>query len=452
MGKKQRLALFIILSLLLTGQTLSALTLDEALEQALENNAGLAAQTITLDAAARNKRFGWNQFLPSINPFSVGIGNTHYFYTPQQSVNPLTGRQGAKAGDSTWGWNDLSLGVSFSFNADIPNRFKDLEQKYGSALLDYDNTKQTLVKNVSTQFYSLLAEKKNISLLSDNLDISKAQYDSVKASYDRGLASELDLLNAEYAWRTAGPALETADKTYRQNRATFCLLIGLDPASEPELSGEIAVRELALPDAGELVKKHLDARYDVASGRNDVAAKELAAKSNVTQSTPSLSVGETISLSPESGEWPGFGDPTFSGRFSIGVSIPINPWIPGTSGDLARKGAKDAVASARISYDSTRKQAEQDIWAKSNAIEQARSAIDTSAMNSSITERAYELSAQGARAGLVNQDDLQTANNRRLEAEQAVVQAQVGYITAVYSLAEALGMDIERLYGLYGRD
>jgi outer membrane protein TolC len=49
----------------------------------------------------------------------------------------------------------------------------------------------------------------------------------------------------------------------------------------------------------------------------------------------------------------------------------------------------------------------------------------------------------------VSQTDLQSANQRTVTAEQAVLTAKLNYLTAVYGLASALNLDISELYMLY---
>jgi multidrug efflux system outer membrane protein len=142
---------------------------------------------------------------------------------------------------------------------------------------------------------------------------------------------------------------------------------------------------------------------------------------------------------------------TLGGEFSIGISIPITPWIPGSSQSLTIKNTEDASAEAQTTLDSTRKQALLDIQKKVNEALQYAERIEGAELNHRIASRAHELSQQGYRSGLVSQTDLLSARQRMITAKQAAVTAQIAYISAVYNLAAALGLDAEQVYNLYAK-
>ncbi|MDR3283765.1 MAG: TolC family protein [Treponema sp.] len=413
-----------------------SLTLDKALETALSNNADLRASAVSVAQAKRNKDAAWNQFLPQITSPTVGVANTH-------PISP--------ADSTTWAWNSISIGASLSFTADIPTQFKLLDSKYRQAEEAYDAACRNLTASVSISFYSLLAAKTNIQILQTDLALKQAQYGQVKRNYDRGLSSELDLLNAQYAWQIAGPALNDAVSTYDENRAAFLLLIGMDAKTETALEGVIEITTLALPPADSLAAQFLENRSDVKTQAAQAEQARLNAASRINQSLPSIRFAETISLTPERDAGLSFGEGATSGTFSLSLSIPVNPWVPGSSDALRRKDDKDAAALAEAGLETIKKNAAQDIKKKADEIERIAENRESAELNHRITVRAYELSEQGYRSGLVSQTDLQSANQRMVSAEQAVVAAKISYLTAAYNLASALRLDISELYALYAQ-
>jgi multidrug efflux system outer membrane protein len=256
------------------------------------------------------------------------------------------------------------------------------------------------------------------------------------------------MLNAQYAYQTAGPALNASLNKYREDRAAFCLLIGVASETEPEIDGEIEIRLLALPGTGELISSFLAKRGDVQSSILALEQQRLSAQTDTFKGTPTLSISESVSLSPPSGA--GAKDTTATNRLSLSLSLPIASWVPGSAEYVTRKNDKDALASAELSLAGARESAEQDIWKKVNALSQAQEELESSAMNERIARRAYELSAQGYRSGLVSQTDLQNAGQRTLQAEQAALLSKVNYLSSVYNLSLALNLDVAELYGLYG--
>ncbi|MDR0878681.1 MAG: TolC family protein, partial [Treponema sp.] len=364
------------------------LTLEKALEAALKNNADIQKSELAAFQALRAKNNAWNLFLPTISA-SLGITNSH-------PIQP--------AGDPSTLWS-AGASANLQLTAAIPANIRLLIYKARSAEEAYDNTRRKIVTDVSTAFYSLLAENLNIEILRNDLELKKQQYEQTNKNYRNGLASELEMLNALYAYQTAGPALNDALVRYEQNRAAFLLLIGLDAAVE--LEGVIDVKLLDLPQVEELSARYRDNRYDVRAQVIALEQTKLAAQigtlSGSLTRAPSINFSETLSLgSPNTGF---SDDPTSSGRFSVSVSIPISAWIPGSSQSLNVKTLKEKTTQEELNLDTVRIKADQDIRNQVDKIELIRENLESAALNLRITSRAYELSEQGYRGGMVSQTD-----------------------------------------------
>jgi multidrug efflux system outer membrane protein len=317
----------------------------------------------------------------------------------------------------------------------------------------YREAELTLASTVSTGFYKLLADKANIDILRDNLELTRTQYEQTRRNYNNGLASELELLNAEYTYRTAGPAVDDAVTAYEASLASYLLTLGLDPKSGYAPAGEITAAALALPATESLVSAYLENRPDVKRARLAVeTAKHNRNIDWLSNRAPSINLSETVSLNPPSGTPDPFDvkpDEIVSrGQFSISVTIPITAWIPGSTQSLTLKKDGDAVKDAERALDNTLKQAELDIKKKADELSQSAGKTGVAELNYRITSRAYTLSEQGYRSGLVSQTDLMSARQRMVAARQAVLTAQNTYISAVYSLASALGLGIDDMYTL----
>jgi multidrug efflux system outer membrane protein len=419
------------------------ITLDAAVETAVANNADLQRTAVAYRQAKRAKDYGWNLFLPQISGVSLGLSNRHQLY-PEANAGGGSG--------SAWSVGSISLGASLTFTTDTANQLKLLDSRYRQAEGAYEKAVRDLAAAVTSSFYSLLAEKMNIEILKTDLELKSAQYNQINANYNRGLASELDMLNAQYTFQTAGPSLNTAVTRYRENLAAFFLLIGLNAENEPEPLGTIEIRYLDLPSVEELTALYLLSRSDIQTQSYALEQARLTASSRVRQMAPTLSISESISISPAPAGGIKIENPTVAGSFSLSVSIPINSWIPGSSQSLTRMNDTDTVALAEAALESAKKTAAQDIQKKVNAVIQNSENLESSDLNSRIAIRAYELTEQGYRAGLVSQTDLQSANQRRVSAEQSAVTTQINYLTAVSALASALNMEIAELHRLYGKE
>jgi outer membrane protein TolC len=142
------------------------LSLEQALSLALSNNDELNKSKTALEQAKRAAVFSWNAFMPNISA-SGSISNRH-------PINPKA--------DPTDSWS-ASGGITLSLTAAIPVRMKLAVVKQQTEEANYREAERTLTVDVSKSFYQLLADKENISILRDNLELTKSQYEQSRRNY-----------------------------------------------------------------------------------------------------------------------------------------------------------------------------------------------------------------------------------------------------------------------------
>jgi outer membrane protein TolC len=406
----------------------SALTLEESLAIALENNNDLITARTALMQANRAAKAAWNDFLPQITA-TAGIGHTH-------TLMP--------AANNEFSWNG-GAGATLTLTTAIPARAKQPVLAAQKAQADYDNKELTLKADVAKAFYKLISDKANVDILRANQTLTQQQYEQLRRNYNSGLASELDMLNAQYSYQAAGPALTEAQNSYNEHAASFLFLLGLDPAQSQDFTpkGDIdtsRAAKAALPSWQELADKYGTGRYDVVLQGIAVEQARVAARIAGAAKAPSLSLGETFRVQGASEK-----DITLGGTFSLNLTIPISAWIPISSTALSAKKAKEDTGTAALKLEQVRRNALQDIKLKADAVERYRSNLEVTALNVRISQRAHTLSVQGYRAGMVSQTDLQAANQRLVTAEQTSLTAQVNFLAAFYDLATALQVELDVL-------
>lgn len=413
--------------------SLKAITLEEAQNFALTNNNDLQTQKLNLQAAERAKNASWNAFLPSMS-LTGGISNTHI-------SEPATGK--------AWNWN-ASAGLSMSLSAGVPSKLKQISLAYDMAFTNYEREEQNLLTKVASSFYNLMAERQNIKILEDSRELSRIQYEQTRRNYNNGLASELSLLQSQYAYLSSGPALENAKTTYQASLDAFQTLIGSDEPVVPE--DEIVLTKLDLPGVDELATAYMENRLDIRQKKLALAQAELAKTiTSLDSLAPSINLSENIRLSPSSSISSQDKEVGMSGTFSVSVSIPLDGFIPGSAKNLNIKTLEDGITSAQIALETARIQAEQDIEANINTINQLWNSIEIAKLNLSIARRAYQLSTDGYNAGLVSQTDLEQSRQQMVSARQNVSKSETSYLIAVYNLANALNLSAQEVTRVFGR-
>ncbi|MBR4824813.1 MAG: TolC family protein [Spirochaetaceae bacterium] len=432
--------ILLLLSAFIFAEDRLVLTLNDAFETAIANNADIQKQLITLEGARRVKNASWNMFLPNISAVTGGVSNSHTLYDG-------TGKM-SKDEKNAWSWS-ASTGVSIGFSTSIPYKIKQNILNYQIAQTNYDKLVSNLKMNITSQFYNLTAELKNISILKDAQKLAKDQLAVVQANYNNGLASELELLKAKYAYQSTRPKITQAQTTYNADAANFLLLLGLDPAMSFSLKGSTSTQKLNLPSIGELSSKYLESRFDVQQAVQNLTSAELGLRTTQHSTlAPSLNLGENFQSGGQIKD--GAPKPSVKGSFSASISIPLSGWIPNSSQNLPIKSAKDAIKQAQISLEATRKSARLDISKKVAEVNRLYESLDILNLNCQIANRAYELAKVGYSSGLVSQTELEGQQQDRLSAQQSLMQGEISYITSLHTLANALNISYEELIASYG--
>lgn len=418
------------------------ISLEEAQLLALEGNASLRSQQLSLEASKREAQSRWNSFLPGIS-LSGSLSNSHNIYSP--SGSSAGGGSGA-GGNSSWNWS-ASGGVSLSLTAGIPVQMQLATLRYELAQTNYESQRQTILSSVASSFYNLLTSTKNLTVLEANVSLTRQQYEQARLNYNRGLTSELDMLRAQYAALSAEPQLEKARSQYDSDLAAFQLLLGSQEKYIP--TGEFSLQQLQLPDVESLIASYLENRLDVIQKRQSLREAELTKTAQVLSArAPSISLSESIRMGPSGGGMNG--EPSVSGSFSVGVSIPVDGYIPGSSKSLSVGKSKDSVEVARINLETTLVQARQDIVNTAKNVQLLWHAVEISKLNETIAERAYQLSQEGYRAGLVSQTDMENSRQQMVSAQLSGSTSQSQYLVGVGNLANALGLQVQEVYELFG--
>ena len=424
---------FLLCAIFCTSVYARTLNLEEALTLSEENDPDLRKQRLALADSQRRNNNMWNSFLPSLSA-GGSVSNTHNF-----------------ADSSKWNWG-ASASANLSFTFGTPSAMQLLNLNYRSAVLTYQNLLETKRASVSTTFYSLIAKQKNLKILEDSQRLAKTVYEQTLKNYRSGLASELDMLKSQYAYSSIEPQIQEARSSYLEGLASFAVSLGIDELRDLVLEGELTSQKVKLPSPHEVVNTYLENRIDVKIAEISVEQAKLNKWNTVSSSwLPSLNFSERLSVSENAassaiGGSSSSGKVGVNGTFSASVSIPLSGLIPGSSESLNVKTKDDAVKSAQITAEQTRKAAKSDILTKFSRISVLWNSLEVARMNENISKRSYELSKEGYNAGLVSQTDLETSRQQYVTSQQTVLQSQINYLSALYAAKQAINISMEDFY------
>ncbi|MDR2536498.1 MAG: TolC family protein [Treponema sp.] len=427
---KRRYSILFGILLILTGISQKALsqtplTLDQAIERGLAQSLSLQKNTIDLETAEYAAEHLWSEIFPSI---SGSLGMSY-------GSNLFTGNSFQFAGTG-FSYN-LSLGINLSLNAGLPYSMKIISLAYQTRLLEYENACRQLEIQVSKTFYALIAEQERLTLLQESLNLTEKQREKNRIAFQNGIISQREYLQSQLSVETAKLNLSKAQVSYTSSMREFYTLLGLDIHDETLLEGTIEIEQITA-DPESLIQTYLSKRPDIVSQRRTIERLEYTEKrTTLTGRAPSLSV---------STQWRGSGSGDSGSKFtdnlsgSISVSIPIDPWIPGTKTSQSIRSAGAEVEKAKLDLQNTENTAKNQIRSLTGNLQNFWNTIEISQLRVSIAEQTYQLTERAFQTGAVEFLTLEDTRTKLLEARQQLLADTLAYKQGMLDLSGALNL------------
>jgi len=405
----------------ISSATSLTLSLDDAVKRGLENNLNLKKSLIDLSTAEYSAKRLWSEVFPSINA-SIGTSYSSRLFSGD-------GFEFNKDGLN----NTAGLGISLTLNAGIPYSMKNIRLAYQTRLLSYEDACNQLELQITKNFYSLIAERDNLASLDYSLQLAQRQYERDQVAHKNGFVGELALMQSRLGLENARYNLSAAQSAYANHQGDFLSQLGIAQDTDAVFEGKIEIMKIEA-DPESLIRDHLPQRPDIMSKRQEIERLENAVKQLAySVKAPSLRLQtdwNTRNFSP-------FAD-TLSG--SASVSIPIDPWIPGTSRNQSVNSARDAIEKARLDLQITEDAAAIQIRSIAANLRNSWDSIEIARLSLGVAERGYELTELGFRNGTVESLKLEDARNNLINARQRLLQAELSYFYMILDISAALNM------------
>jgi outer membrane protein TolC len=310
-------------------------------------------------------------------------------------------------------------------------------------ILKYADARRQLSIQITKRFYSLITEKNNLLLLEEVLNLAQRQFERNEVSFRNGLVRELAVIQSRLAVENARYNLSAAGTAYANSMGEFLALIGVSTDEQVALLGEIKIIKINA-GAEALISGYLPGRPDIASSMREIERLENAGKQSLFQNrAPSLNLRVDWNMSKL--------DP-FTDSFSAtaSLSIPIDPWIPGTVKDQAVRRAYDSVEKAKLDLSITENSAKTQIRSLCAQLVNSWDSIVIARLGLEAAEIGYQLTEQGFRSGTIESLVLEDARNNMAAARQRLMQTELSYFNMILDLSAAINMDWKNLIDTFG--
>ena len=418
----------------------ATLTLEDAIERALDQSIHLKKSAMDLAEAGYSASHLWSEIFPN---FSLSGG---FVFLPS---TPLFTSPGFSYKDDSLSYS-LNFGISLSLNPSLRSSMKRIELAYRSQLLSYESARNQLEIQVIKNFLSLITMRENISNMEKNLEYAEQIVDEDRIARANGLLSELAWLNSQLSAETARYSLSNARGTYQNTLGEFLALLGMDTDTDVILQGTVEIAPV-LSDPEQLILEYLPKRPDMVSQRQTIERLEL------TRSITALaSRSPKLDLSARWGT-PGSGM-NFGSTFADSVSgsltltIPIDSWIPGTKQNQTVRAADVDLEKARLDLQDTETQAKTQIRSLVSNLHNTWENLKIARLRVEIAQRTVDATEVGFRNGTVVFRDLEDTRNKLSDARQQLLQGELSYQSLLLDLAASLNVEWKTLTGQWARD
>ena len=412
-----------------------ALSIDDAIERALEQSISLLRSEIDLALSEYAASNLWSEIIPG---FSLNAGMTILPSTPLFTDPGFTYNSDALS-------YNFTFGVSFTINPSVRASMERIELAYRTQLLNYEAAKTQLEIQVVREYLRLITRWDYLTILEENLEQSRERMELDRIARENGLLSELAWLNSQLSVETARYNLSDARSSYRNALEEFLFILGIDAGTEIIFFDDTDIVPRSF-NAEQLILEHLPRRPDIIRHQQNIHRLELG-ESITTQNSrlPTLSF---------STQWRGFSSPSspmqrqglrdpFADSLSatISLSIPLDSWIPGTRQNQNIRSAAAEVEKARLDLENAESAAGTRIRSLVSNLNNLNASLEIAQLRVDIALRTVEATEDAFRNGTVSYRELEDRRRDLTDARQRLLDGEFQYRSLLLDLAAELNID-----------
>jgi len=410
------------------------LTVQEAVELAMQNNIQLSSTAIDLRIKQRAWQTSWKVFIPNVQA-SGTLARTNM---NEVMMGPMQVQLDEKERWSAMG----SLGARLDLSLALVEGLRATRQNYEAGRISWEQARFETEQNVRMAFYGILLQEGSLKLSYDMLAVGEERVRQARTNFQNGLIPELTFLRAQLQVKSQKPEIQKAEQELARQKELFAFLLGVPQGTQIELRGAISARPVLL-DGETIVQNGLAQRFDLVLLAKNIEILRTQARATALQLyTPALVLSQTWSprLSAIYDNWLDTDNwVDSSGAFSLTVAFNLTALLPFSSQAQSLRELRDTVRKMELNLKQATRMGEIEIRTLLNTLERSMISLDVLQHSVELAEKAWRLSEQGYRAGTVEYLDLKDAENSLHQARLGVLVEQFNHTTTLLNLEKAVG-------------
>lgn len=403
-------------------------TVEDSVRMAMQNNLQVKQAERTLAQTKRAKSNSWNSASPSIaatGSFTI----------------PLLEEQRNLDVNTSW---SVGATASLALHPSLFSSIRGAKLNYEQGLMTYEESLRTVELNVRKIFYGILLQMENIETQKRSMEAARRQYETNREKYNKGQIPELELLSSQVNYESKRPGIQSQENTLANNIASFKMLIGVDQNTDLTLSGSLEgfdsfdenrvdFNVYSTPSV-----KSLQKNVDILN--NALLATRFAAWGPSFSATYQISGGNAMGMTS---------GPMATGRedfkltthmLSLGVRIPLDGYLPWSSGANSIANQKDSLANLKETLENAKVSVSVSVENNLRTINQALNQLKSLEQTVALAQKTYELTQTAYNHGSRDWNALKNAEDSYISAKTSLMAQNYTLITAILDLENTLGV------------
>lgn len=439
LNKKQLFCIILLMCMggVLTGKAQLALSLDECIRIALNENPTIKVNEMEITRVDYSRKEVVAQLLPTINLAGQYTRNlslqTMYMDTPN-------GTMAIKMGSD----NTHAAGLQAQIPLVVPQLWKSIKLNENQILQNLEKAranKLSLVNQVEKAYYALLLAQDSKRVIEENHATAKLNADIFQKKFDLGAASEYDVLRANVAVTNLEPSILEAENSINALLLQLKVLMGMDVRTEiapsqqlSDFRGEMYARAMSntlgsdTTLANNTSLKSLDLQTDYLKKALDV--QKMAWYPTLTGSA-SMMWHSMNNGSPFTGlRW--------SRASSVGLTLAF-PIFQGGQRYYKQKQAEIAVEEMKWQRENLERSLHMQVATQNDVIAKNLKQIESNESGVKMALKANDIMQQSFKIGAASFIQLRDTEDALMAARLAYYQAIYNYLVAESDLEYVLG-------------
>lgn len=423
------------------------LTVDQAVEYALQNSRDLKSNDIDLAIKERSAKYSWNVFLPDITVSGTAARTTDIDSTLNQ-MNAMQGLAAINGGvprmleaEEKYHWAlvgninaqlNLSLAYIYSIRA--------AKAGYEGGKITWEQSQKQTIMNIKKLFYGLLLQQESLEIQRMSLENARQRAAQAQINFNNGRIPQLQFFNAQVTYENQRPEVETAERSFNQQLDTFAFLIGMPVGTKIELSGSIEPEYVSVTTE-ELLEKYGEKNLDLRALQNNIDILNMNLKAlNLSSYTPALIL--SYGYQPTGTWWSGDLDFADQGSLSITLAFNITNMLPWSANRQQAQDLKDNILKLNLTMETLTENQKVQVRKAVDTLNQAREQIDSMGRTVELAQRSYDMSVSSFNNGRMELLDVRDAQTQLNQAMLGQLNQKFNYISALMDLEYELNSDL----------